>query len=64
MIPSPDRTLFKNIIEAADGNVEQETLQIIVSKRLTNVLVKPFNNDDIENKVRKVLVRGMKAKAA
>jgi YesN/AraC family two-component response regulator len=46
------------------GNVEQETLQILVSKKVTNILVKPFSNEDIENKIKKILARGMKAKAA
>ena len=46
------------------GNVEQESLEFMVSKKVTNILVKPFNNSDIEVKIRKILARAGRSKAA
>lgn len=38
------------------GNVEQSTLQIIVSKKVTNIMIKPFDHDEIENKIKKMVL--------
>jgi YesN/AraC family two-component response regulator len=46
------------------GNIEQESLEFMVSKKVTNIVVKPFNNSDIEVKIRKILARTGRSKAA
>ena len=37
------------------GNVEPSTLQIIMSKNVKNILVKPFDMDVIENKIKSIV---------
>lgn len=46
------------------GNIEKESLEFMVSKKVTNILVKPFNNSDIEVKIREILARAGNSKAA